>query len=78
MAPCENICADCLRFASPAEALGGLEAWRLRRMEWKMFGEKEKSIGTIGKGRLKQHNWIIGWLTACYIFGWIKAFEVCW
>ncbi len=44
---------NCLRFASPAEALGALEAWRIRGMEWKMFGGA-KSIGTIGKGRSHQ------------------------
>ena len=28
--------ADCLRFASPAEATGGLEAWKLKGYEmWK-------------------------------------------
>ena len=44
--------ADCLRFASPAEAtmrLGGLEAWRLGGLEGKRLREAQRGLERLQK-----------------------------
>ena len=47
--------ADCLRFASPAEALGG---WRLGGFEaWRLGGFEVLTLVSI--------DWLVGWLIVC-------------
>ena len=39
---------NCLRFATPAEALGGLEAWRLGGLEvWRLGGLEAGRLGVL-------------------------------